>query len=167
MPVRQFDLSEWFGRIILGGAVGCSVLFVIDMAICLPIPMYKGDPRWKWVELTAELGLPVSFVVGALAGLIWRRSRFVRLTPAELIVCSLIVALIAIQAEPAFARVRGTESPLPMYELVPRVMTIIFGTLALAGLLWLATSHGSRWLRSRLRGADVDRSAAKLRDGQQ
>ncbi len=167
MPVRKWHSSEWLGRIMGGSAIGCIALFVADLVICVPFPMSKGDVRWKWVEFAAEVGLPASFFLGALAGLAWRWSREVRLTFAQFIVYALIVVLIALQSQPVIARIRRPGAPPPLYAIVPGAMTILFGSTALAGAIWLGMWHGIRWLRSHPRGVDANSGADEARERRQ
>lgn len=146
MPLSNWKLYDWLSRIFAGGAIGCGVLVLGEIAISFP-PPGRGDKRWDIAFFVAEIGLPAAFVVGGLVGLFWRRSREFRLTLAEFTVWSWVVALIAVFVEPKTAPV-SPGFPIPMYKVVPRFMGAVFAAMALVGTVWLLARHAGRRLLS-------------------
>jgi hypothetical protein len=118
-------------RIFFGGLVGIALLFVANLLImCFPpSPPYKGDIRWTWFEWEAEVGLPLAFALGALAGLAWRRDRPFR---SPLVVVTLSSWNIALLAK-GFRSSRTVlpDVPTPPFVTVPNSFVIVFGSLAL------------------------------------
>jgi hypothetical protein len=110
------------------------VLLVADALFVTPFwqPLYKSEhERWERVFLIAKFGLPAAFVLGALAGLVWRWSRPFRLGPVRLVGCCLAIALVSVSLRPVVARV-PTGGLGPLYEVVPDTMAAVFGLGALA-----------------------------------
>ena len=118
MTDRMRGLHDWLSRILAGGALGCGALLVVDLILLWPFwkPLYKTDERWQTVFFVAKFVLPAAIVLGALAGLVWRRSHTLRLTGFQLVGCCLAIALVSTMLRPVVARTR-TNSWGPLYEL--------------------------------------------------
>jgi hypothetical protein len=141
MPDHLHSFPGWLSRILAGGAIGCGVLFVGDFLVITPIwegrlRLVKSDTwRWEAAFLVAKFGLPAAFVLGALAGLVWRPSRTVRLSRQALVGCCLAVAYVSLTLRPDVARTRTGAYP-PLYELVPDTMALLVCLLALVIVVW-------------------------------
>jgi hypothetical protein len=110
--------------------------------------LYKSEhERWERVFLVAKVGLPSAFILGALAGQVWRWSRPFRLRPVGLVGCCLAVAWVSVSLRPVFARV-PTGGHGPLYEVVPDTMAAVFGLIALAIAGTAALWHLGRQMRS-------------------
>jgi hypothetical protein len=125
------------------------VLLVADALFITPFwqPLYKSEhERWERVFLIAQVGLPIAFILGALAGLAWRWSRPFRLRPVGLVGCCSAVAWVSVSLRPVVARV-PTGGRGPLYEVVPDTMAAVFGLSALT-IAGAALWHLGRRLRS-------------------
>lgn len=134
-PMPSFH--EWFSRVLVGGALGCGILFLGDLILLCPFwkPLLKSDERWQTVFFVAKVGLPAAFVLGALAGFVWRRSHTLRLTWFRLVCCCLTVAYVSTVLRPVVAHT-GTSTRSPLYEVVPDTMAGFFCVLALLIAVW-------------------------------
>jgi hypothetical protein len=139
MPDRKRGFHDWLSRILAGGALGCGVLLVGDLVLLWPFwkPLLKSDERWQTAFFIAKVGLPAAFVLGALAGLVWRRSHTLRLSHFGLVCCCLAIALVSIALRPVVARIR-TNSRGPLYEVIPDTMAAFFCVVALVIAVWHA-----------------------------
>ena len=139
MPDGKRGFHDWLSRILAGGALGCGVLLVADMVLLWPFwkPLLKSDERWETVFFIAKVGLPAAFVLGALAGLVWRRSQTLRLSHFGLVGCCLAIALVSMALRPVVARIR-TNSRGPLYEVIPDTMAGFFCVVALVIAVWHA-----------------------------
>src|SRR5262245_19951990 len=139
MPDRKRGFHDWLSRILAGGALGCGVLLVADMVLLWPFwkPLLKSDERWETVFFIARVGLPAAFVLGALAGLVWRRSDTLQLSHFGLVGCCLAIALVSMMLRPVVARIR-TNTRGPLYEVIPDTMAAFFCVAALVIALWHA-----------------------------
>lgn len=143
MPGRAWSLREWVSRLLVGGAAGCGLLLAADLLFIIPVwgpRLLKPDPRWETVFFIAKLGLPVSIMGGALAGLVWRRSRELRLSGGQMVGCCLAVALVSQLLRPVVSRVRSGGVG-PLYEVVPDTLAVGFCVLALVVGMWRVGSR--------------------------
>jgi hypothetical protein len=138
MPRRMWSLREWVSRLLAGAVSGCGLLLAADMLFLIPVwgpRLLKPDPRWETVFWVATFGVPASVLVGALAGLVLRRSRELRLSRGQLVACCLVVALVSQLLRPVVSRVRrGGIGPL--YEVVPDILAASFCVVAVVIVVW-------------------------------
>lgn len=143
MPRQAWSPREWVSRSLAGGAAGCGLLLAADLLFIVPVwgprPL-KPDPRWETVFLIATFGLPASIVVGALAGLVWRRSRELRLSGGQMAGCCLAVALVSQMLRPVVSRIRSSGVG-PPYEVVPDTLAVVFCVVALVVAVWRVGSR--------------------------
>lgn len=138
MPIRSWTLHECVSRLLAGAAIGCGLLLALDLLVLIPIwgpQLLKGDERWETAFSVATFGLPAALAAGGLAGLVWRRSRAIRLSRVELVACCLCVALVSQLLRPAVPRIRS-RGVGPLYEVVPDTLAVSFCVVAVAVTVW-------------------------------
>jgi|GEM_PF-2932124 len=143
MSRRVWSLREWVSRLLAGGAVGCVLLFlacVVSIILVWEPRLLKGDPRWQSVFFIANFGLPASIAIGALAGLVWRRSQALRLSGGPMACCCVAIALVSRMLRPVVDR-NPTSGIDPRFEVVPDTLFVSFCVLALMVAVW---RNGSR-----------------------
>ncbi len=140
------SVHGWFSRALVGSALGCSALLVAEVLIIFfGRPLYKNNHEgWERVFWVATFGLPAVLAVGAITGLLWKRSRPFRMEIGGLAGCCLAIALISKLLRPVVARAR-TAGPAP-YEVIPDSIAAVFtlGALAIVvvGAIWRSQSPG-------------------------
>lgn len=123
MPNQQLTLHGFLSRVLLGGACGCVALLVADLFFILPVwqPIPKGDDRWETVFLIAKFWLPLAFLLGAIAGLVWRKLKTFRLGAVGLAGCCLAVSLISSRVRPVMC-VWPPDERYFLYKVAPRTI---------------------------------------------
>ncbi|HQR08679.1 MAG TPA: hypothetical protein PLN21_17775 [Gemmatales bacterium] len=146
-------------RVFLGGTSGLMLLFVGNWITSIVVSMmggwHIGSSWWDYGCWSAAYGLPLAFVLGAVAALLFRRSKTIHLRLVEFPLYSLISAFLSIMQKPAIARLR-VGRPIPLYEIVPTVMAAFFGLLALSFFAWLLIYH--LWRKRKQPSHDVKSS---------
>lgn len=141
-------LGNGIGRILIGSAYGCFVLWIVYLIVIHPFYplLLKADERWNTIIFFGKVILPVALGLGALAGMLWRRSRRVRLTPLRVIVSGLTVALVAgrLNVRLALIHLDGTPVQVAPFETVPDSIARTFALLALGGVVWAFVRYIAR-----------------------